>query len=297
MRSFFAQFPRPAIYGWIVLAVCSLGGACTVESSTSANTNSQVNAPAAAPANSVVEAQPKGATIPIEPNGPADTVRVFYKHLREKRFRDAIFLTNLRPAIEGLTETELNDFALDFAALAGRVPAEIEINGEVVSGDKATVTANLPGDEGKNEIQSLQLRKINDVWIIQTADDEASQRIRKEGKAYFYNLRIETHEHEARKMLERVSKAQVAHSLQNNGAFSDMGSLVAAGLLPDDIRSSESTGYVYAVDLAPDSKSYTASAVPAVYGKSGRQSFILKLDNKGIAHVSGKDNGGKPLAK
>lgn len=280
----------------MLLAVCSFGAACSVEPTTSANTNAQAAQPAA-PINVSVGSAPKGATIPIEPNGPADTVRVFYKHLREKRFRDAIFLTNLRPAVEGLTETELNDFALDFATLAGRVPAEIEINGEVVSGDRATVTANLPGDEGKDEIQSLQLRKLNDVWIIQTADDEASQRIRKEGKAYFYNLRIETHEQEARKMLERVSKAQVAHSLQNNGLFADMATLVTSGLLPDDIRSSESTGYNYAIDVAADRKSYSASALPASYGKSGKQSFVLKLDAKGIAHVSGKDNGGKPLAK
>ncbi len=35
-------------------------------------------------------------TIKIAPGSPADMVRVFYKNLREKRFREAIMMTNLR---------------------------------------------------------------------------------------------------------------------------------------------------------------------------------------------------------
>src|SRR5215217_5128098 len=86
----------------------------------------------------------KGSTITIEPNSPADTVRVFYKDLREKRFREAIYLTNLRPAIEGLTNTELKEFQVDFETLSVQVPEELQINGEIISGDSATVTARLP---------------------------------------------------------------------------------------------------------------------------------------------------------
>ena len=89
----------------------------------------------------------------IDPNGPADTVRAFYKLLRDKKFREAIFLTNLRPAIEGLTDMEMKDFALDFEAIAGDVPAEIEINGEIITGDQATVTANLPTADGDKKAE------------------------------------------------------------------------------------------------------------------------------------------------
>src|ERR1051325_43603 len=120
-----------------------LVSACSVaESKNSADLKQPVGQTAA---NS---SEPKGATIPIDPNGPADTVRAFYKLLREKKFREAIFLTNLRPAIEGLTDMEMKDFALDFEAIAGDVPAEIEINGEIITGDQATVTANLPTTDG-----------------------------------------------------------------------------------------------------------------------------------------------------
>ena len=119
-------------------------------------------------------AAPKGATIKIEPNSPADTVRVFYKNLREKRFREAIFLTNLRPAVEGLTDKELKEFQVDFEAIAKNVPAEVEINGEITSGDSATVTAKLPGDDlDKPEIQEVRLRRENGVWVILTVDEAA----------------------------------------------------------------------------------------------------------------------------
>jgi hypothetical protein len=86
-------------------------------------------------------------SIEIEPNSPADTVRVFYKNLREKRFREAMFLTNLRPAIEGLTDGELKELQVDFEPLANQVPPDVEINGEIISKDKATVTAKLPDNE------------------------------------------------------------------------------------------------------------------------------------------------------
>ncbi len=280
-----------AIGVFTFLTACAVG-----EPKTSANTDVFVSLSNSTTASAGTGGQ--GATIPIEQNGPADTVRVFYKHLREKRFKEAIFLTNLRPAIEGLTDAELKDFSLDFETLAGQVPTEIEINGEIIAGDKATVTANLPGEDGdQKEIQTINLRRAGDFWVILTVDEEAENRIKKEGKSYFYNLRIETHQDEAKRMLERISKAQLAHSLQNAGVFTDMQTLVSSGLLPDDIRSSDSTGYNYVINLAADKKRYSATATPAVYGKSGSLSYILQLDQKGISRVSSRDNGGKVVTK
>lgn len=235
----------------------------------------------------------KGATIDIETDGPADTVRAFYAKLREKKFKEALFLTNLRPAIEGLTDTELQDFSLDFEALAGQVPAELEINGEIISGENATVTVNIPNAEtGKSEAQPIKLRRENNVWVILTVDADGEKRIKAEGKQYFYNLRIEAHHEEAQTMLRRIAKAQLVFSAQNNGIFGEMSALVTAQLLPDDITSSKSTGYNYEIKLSSDKKSYFANATPAEYGKSGKLSFLLdKLD------IKSKDNGGKPLKK
>ncbi|MEQ1643963.1 MAG: hypothetical protein ABL959_11005 [Pyrinomonadaceae bacterium] len=238
----------------------------------------------------------KGATIDISAGGPADTVRAFYRHLREKRFRDALFLTNLRPAIESLNDNELKEFSLDFEAIAGQVPAEIEINGEIITGETATVTANLPSDDpDKKELQTIKLKKEGEFWIILTADEETAKTIKAEGKNYFFNLRIQTHEQEAKKMLDRIFKAQLAHSLQNGGLYADMPTLITGGLLPDDIKTSESTGYNYAIDLAADKKKYSATATPAEYKKSGVKSFLIVLDGKGRPAVSAKDSGGKAL--
>lgn len=248
--------------------------------------------------NKVAAAEPKGPTIKIEPNSPADTVRVFYKDLREKKFREAIFLTNLRPAIEGLTDNELKEFQVDFETVAKNVPAEVEINGEITSGDSATVTAKLPGDDPeKPEIQEIRLRRDNGIWVILTVDETAEKQIKQQGKNYFYALRIETHHDEAKAMLDRISKAQIAFSSQNQGKFGEIPALIDAGFLPKDVLTSESTGYLYAVKLTNDRSKYSATAVPAEYGKTGTLSFLVRLSEAKAPLLSAKDMHGKPLEK
>ncbi len=235
---------------------------------------------------------PTKASIEIKPNSPADTVRAFYNALREKKFREAIFLTNLRPAIEGMTDAELKEFEGEFSAIAKHVPKEIQINGEIVSGSTATVTAKLPTEDlDKQEIQQIKLRKNGDAWVILTVDESAEKRISEEGKNYFLTLRIETHEDEARDMLDRVAKAQMAFAATNQGNYGDVEALIKAQFLPDDIRSSESTGYLYSVTVTPDKKRYSASAVPGVYGKTGKRSFAVDLDAQGQPRLTSRDGG------
>lgn len=238
------------------------------------------------------------SAIEINPGSPAETVRAFYQKLREGKIREAIFLTNLRPAIEALTDDELKEFAVDFEAVARSVPAEVEINGEIISGDTATVTAKLPDENNeKLELQQIRLRKVGEHWLIISADEEAEKKIRKEGKNYFLALRIETHQDEAKKMLDRIAKAQLVHSLQNEGRFAEIKTLVAMELLPPDISSSESTGYDYELELSSDRRSYSAFATPAAYGKSGRLSFALFLSKGGKPQLKSADNGGRPVSR
>ncbi len=234
--------------------------------------------------------------IKIEPNSPADTVRVFYKNLREKKFREAIFLTNLRPAIEGLTETELKDLEVDFSSLAQQVPAEIEINGEIISGEKAVVTAKFPdGETNQLQLQQIKLRRENSVWIIMTVDEQSEVVIKKEGKDYFFNLRIETHHAEARDMFERIMKAEMVFALQNGGSFADMETLIAKNLLSQDVTSGAVGGYNYKITLSADKKQYSAAAEPSVYGKTGKLSFRLDADGKQNPKLREEDNKGQLL--
>jgi hypothetical protein len=275
--------------------LAALNGGCSAEAAKSES--AKANEPSSL-SNSEVSTVAPPAVIQVATGSPADTVRAFYQKLREKKFREAIFLTNLRPAVEGLTDTELKEFQVDFERIASQIPAQVTINGEIISGTKATVTASLPGeDDEKNETQSLELRKEGDVWVILSVDEAAEARIRQEGKNYFYALRIETHEDEARNMLDRIAKAQLAYSMQNGGSFGGIDALVGAGFLPDDVKTAESTGYNYAVELAADKKVYTASATPSQYGKSGKLSFVLRSDGRSTPRISSKDNGGKPLEK
>lgn len=239
-----------------------------------------------------------GSTIKITPNSPADTVRAFYRNLREGRIRAAIYLTNLRPAIEGLSDLELKEFQVDFEAIGKVVPPEIEINGEIISGSNATVTAKLPNEDlDKTEFQQIRLRNDGGVWVILTVDESAEKRIRREGRNYFFNLRMEIHEDDAREMLNRIAKAQIAYAAQNKGLYGEVQALISAGFLPADVKSSESTGYNYSITVSADGKKYSAAAVPAVYGKTGRRSFSIDLDERGMPRLVSRDAGAAARAK
>lgn len=284
----------PNLFVSIATFLAVICGGCGTEASNTAEAN--LASPASANKEAATAVPP--ASIEIRAGSPADTVRAFYTKLREKRFREAIFLTNLRPAVEGLTDAELKEFQVDFERIAAVIPAEVTINGEIVSGDRATVTASLPGDDPeKLEAQSIDLRKDGDVWVILTVDEAAEARIRKEGRNYFYALKIETHEDEARNMLDRIARAQMAFSATNGGSFGSIDQLVGAGFLPEDVKTSDSTGYTYQISVNPDKTVWSATATPAVYGKSGRLSFYLSSDGKSTPRITSKDNGGKPLEK
>jgi hypothetical protein len=70
-----------------------------------------------------------------------------------------------------------------------------------------------------------------------------------------------------------------------------MPQLIAAGFLPEDAKSSDSTGYKYRVELAADKQSYKAVATPAEYGKTGKLSFTVELNEKRQPHLTSKDIG------
>lgn len=270
----------------LLLAVVILSG---IFAGCAAKASERAAAPAADPAK-VTDAS-NGATIDIETGGPADTVRVFYKRLRDRDIRAAMYMTNMRPAIEGLTDAELKEFSVDFEKLAVQVPADLKINGEIVSGDRATVTIELPAAD-KPETQTIRLRRQKDVWVLMSVDEAGERRMKADGKQYFYNLRIDVHHEEAEAMLRRIAKGELVYSAQNQGVYADLRTLVGQGLIPDDATSATSTGYVYTINLDAERKTYYATATPVEYGKSGKLSFLLDG-----AALSKRDTGGTPLTK
>jgi hypothetical protein len=220
---------------------------------------------------------------------PTEVARAFYTALREARFRDALMMSVYRPAIEALSAQDLEDLRGDFQRLAAQVPPDFEFTGEQLSGDEATVF--MKSGEGKElKIEPVYLiRGAGGAWII--GDRAGAAEVKKQGKKFFIEQRIAAHESDAEDMLKRIQAAEIAYSFQHGGGFGDLGALVRAGYVPQDILGTETTGYRFAVTAAPDGKSYAARAEPERYGRSGRLSFYM--DKSGIQK---KDTGGKPLA-
>ena len=135
-------------------------------------------------------------------------------------------MTNLRPAVEGLTDQELKDLQVDFSNLAEIIPGEIQISGEIITNEKATVMAKLPDNAtGKTELKEFKLARENGGWLILMVDEKQETEIKKEGKNYFFALRIEVHQAEVEKMMDRIYKAQLVYSAQNGGEFTEFSKL------------------------------------------------------------------------
>ena len=263
------EMNRPTKLKTFTLALCLLAAAA-------ASARAQSNPP-----------QPQQATTDAQ-SSPSQVVRAYYTALRESRFRDAMLMSVLRPAVEALSAEELKEFQTDFARLAAAVPADFEITGESLAGEEATVFVKT--GEGKElKVEPVNLIRERGAWVV--GDRASANEVRKGGKKFLFEQRIAVHEQEAEDMLRRIQAAQLAYALQNAGRYGDLNALVRAGYVPQDILGTETTGYRFTVQLASDSKSFTARAEPERYGRSGRLSFYL--DQSGIQK---KDAGGKPLS-
>jgi hypothetical protein len=142
--------------------------------------------------------------------------------------------------------------------------------------------------EGKDKIEPAGLIMLDGVWVL--GDRESLELVKKAGKQFFFNARIDAHHSDVQDMLTRISLAQVVYSQQHNGLFADLATLIKAGLVPKDIETTESTGYRFRVNAVSGGKSWNAAAEPAQYGRTGKLSFYL--DPSG---VRSSDTGGKPL--
>jgi hypothetical protein len=226
------------------------------------------------------------------PRSPSETVREFYKNLRERKFREAFSLSIYRPAIEPLKPEEFEDLRPDFEKMAlavnEKLPEKVEVMGETISGDLATVFVKVLDADGKEKMEPAGLVLIDGAWVIGARDD--LEIVKKAGKKFFFNARIDAHHSDVQDMLTRISLALLLYNQQHNGQFANLPTLIAAGLLPKDLEGTESTGYRFQIKVSADAKTWSAHAEPAVYGRTGRLSFFMDA-----AGVRSSDTGGKPL--
>lgn len=241
-------------------------------------------------------ARPQGQGAPVASQtgrrSPSETVRAFYQGMREKKFREALNISIYRPAIDPLKPEEFEDLRHDFEKMAvavnERVPEKFEITAEQIKGNDAVVMIKVLDAEGKEKLEPAGLIMLDGVWVL--GDRESLELVKKAGKQFFFNARIDAHHSDVQDMLTRISLAQVVYSQQHNGLFADLPTLITAGLVPKDIETTESTGYRFKVNSVSGGKSWNASAEPAQYGRTGKLSFYL--DPSG---VRSSDTGGKPL--
>jgi len=223
---------------------------------------------------------------------PTETMREFYRMMREKKYREAFGMSIYREAIEGLSAQEYDDLKSDFdkmaIAVSEKIPEKVDVTGEQISGDVATVFVKVVDADGKDKVEPASLIKIDNAWVV--GDKENLDLVRKAGKKFFFEARINAHHDDVQEMLTRITLAQVVYSQGHNGQFGNTAELIAAGMIPKDLEGSESTGYRFQVVRPADGKSWYATAEPAVYGRTGRLSFYLDA-----AGIRSGDVGGKPL--
>ncbi|MGI8897685.1 MAG: hypothetical protein ACR2IB_04745 [Pyrinomonadaceae bacterium] len=219
---------------------------------------------------------------------PSDAVRAFYKTMRERKFREAFALSIYQPAIEGLKPAEFDDLRPDFERLAAAIPEKVDISGEQISGEAATVFVKIKNDDNKEQAEPVAVIRVDGKWIV--GDKENHEIVKKAGNAFFFNARIDVHHTDVQDMLKRISLAQLVYSQQHAGKFGDMPALILAGLIPKDLEGTETTGYRFRITVSTDGKSWTANAEPAQYGRTGRLSFFM--DQSGVRNG---DVAGKPL--
>jgi hypothetical protein len=223
------------------------------------------------------------------PRSPSDTVLEFYKAMREKRFHEAFAVSIYKMAIEGLKPEELEDLRPDFDNMAAAIPDKVELTGEQISGNSATVFVRVPDlNDPAGQPAPVSLMRINGEWII--GDEENLAIVKKAGNKFFFNARIEAHHGDVKNVLQQINVAELIYSQQHKGLFGELTALTGAGLVGKDIEATESTGYRFRLTLGKDAKTYVVNAEPVQYGRTGRLSFVM--DPSGVR--SG-DNAGKPL--
>jgi len=231
-------------------------------------------------------------TVPFSPKTPGATVTEFYRLMRERKYGEAFSLSIYKPAIDGLTPEDLADLAPDFEAMAANIPSNIEVTREEISGNRAIVFIRVQDiDDEDPKTQPVQLKRDGDRWLILSDDTTAESAVQRDGKNYFFNLRIDTHHTEVETIMRELVKAEFAYASQNGGRYAELAELIRSGLVTDDLLNTKSTGYKFRVTVSKDGKSYSGGAEPERYGKTGRFSYSLKVNS-----FDKKDNGGKPYS-
>jgi hypothetical protein len=215
---------------------------------------------------------------------PIDAAISFYRLLKEKRYVEGFRHSVYRNAVEGLSPAELQDLEPDFARTFSTIPEKIEARGEKITGQTATVSLKFAGAE---DVQEVVLVRAGGEWLV--GDQETLALVNAQGRAFFFNARMLVNESEAYETLQRIIGAELIYSRRFEGRNIPLPELIRLNAVPKDIEDGEASGYRFNVIVSADEKSFSATATPVSYGKTGKVSFYADING-----VRGDDLKGQP---
>jgi hypothetical protein len=217
---------------------------------------------------------------------PSETAVKFYRALKDKKYVEGFHVSVYRGAIEGLSAAELKELEPDFARTFSEIPDKIDVRGEQINENTATVFLKF---EGVEEFQQLMLIRVGNEWLV--GDQEALAMVRQQGKDFFFNSRISVNEQETMLMLSRILSSEIIYAKKFNDTYASLPELVTRQALTEEMADGESSGYIFAVYVSPDKKTFSVTATPKVYGKTGKLSFYADING-----LRGEDLKGRPAS-
>lgn len=214
---------------------------------------------------------------------PSSTVRKFYDLLRHKRYWEGFSVSVYRAALEGLKDEDLRELEPEFERLASSLPELVQIEGEQISGDRASVFVKLPNEQ---KAQEVILIKQSGQWIV--GDLDTQKYVKKQGRNFFFNERIRVSEAEVNEWMQEILGYELIYfkAKQQYATFAD---LAKSGSVSEQLLSGTVSGYVFEIQLSADRQKFSAMARPVIYGRTGRLSFYTDQTNL----VRAEDKSGK----
>ncbi len=272
-------------FGILAFSIALSG--CTASAQTAQSNSDKIIAQ-----NQVVNAPKTSIAVTENSNTPAAVILAFYKALAEKRFRDMFMMTNMKGAVEGLSEAEMEDLRPDFETLIDQVK-DIEITGEQLAGNLASVMVKSYDPKiARPKVDILNLRNDGGTWTL-ILDVQVEEAVKQQGKNYFFNLRIDTHHEEVESILQKFMQIEMVYAIQNGGEAGNLDALSQANLI--DPQSLNSIGYKFNLEVSKDKKKYTITAEPNQYGRSGKLSYRLEGAINGSPKLKSEDRKGQPI--
>lgn len=204
---------------------------------------------------------------------PSFVVKRFYELLHSKRYAEGFNLSIYRLAIEGLSAADIRELAPDFERLATLLPDSVDIRGEQISGDKATVFVKLPNEA---QSQEVALMKVDGQWII--GDRDTQKDLKRQGRNYFFNERMRVSETEANEWLQEILGAELIY-FKAKQSYASLDELIKLGGISKELADGVVNGYRFAVQVNTNGQSFAVTAVPVTYGRTGKLSFYTDQTN------------------